>query len=741
MASDAAWLALHRHGSPLLPPALTSQEFETMLCRAGRWLVRGRLWLAAAACIVGAVAARAEALVSAGQAGPGGPSDAVLAEYFRQETAAIAAACLDGIRTRDDWERQRVDYRRQLLDMLGLDPLPQKTPLEPLVTGTVTRDEFVVENVHFQSLPGLHVTGNLFLPRGEARPAPAILYVCGHAPGRHEGLNVGGKTVYRHHGEWFARHGYVCLVVDTLQFGEIEGIHHGLYRYGRWWWQSRGYTPAGVETWNAIRAIDYLQSRPEVDGSRIGMTGRSGGGATTWWTAAVDERIRVAVPVAGITDLENHVVDGCIERHCDCMFFCNTRRWDFPAVAALVAPRPLLIGNTDRDGIFPLDGVVRVYERARRIYDLYGAGDEIGLSIGPGPHRDTQDLQVAAFRWFDQHLRGEPRVIEKAAVSLSGPGQLRVFADPPADEANTRIDERFVPPAAAAPPPADASAWARQREAWLTGLRDTVFRGWPADAGPLDVVRAWSADRDGVTLTAYDFTSQGPFRLRLHVAHRTGLTAPRRIVLDVLDREGWNRFLGLARIGFAAELGGAKAAVADEGASAEAFARLRRQLLENDWAVASFAPRGVGPTAWDERPSAQTHIRRRFYVLGQTLEGMQAYDVQRAIAAVRSLPAWGDPPLWLEGRGEMAGVAVYAAIFAPSVTGLELWNLPASHRDGPAFLGVQRVLDMPQAVTLAAERGPVVLHDPAGTDAAWEYPRAAAAVLGWGADRIRVARE
>ena len=116
-----------------------------------------------------------------------------------------------------------------------------------------------------------------------------------------------------------------------------------------WWWLNRGYTPAGVEAWNCMRALDYLETRPEVDGDKLGVTGRSGGGAYSWWIAAIDERIKGAVPVAGITDLQNHVVDGGVEGHCDCMFMVNTYRWDYPQVAALVAPRPLLIANTDSD--------------------------------------------------------------------------------------------------------------------------------------------------------------------------------------------------------------------------------------------------------------------------------------------------------------------------------------------------------------------------------------------------------
>ena len=211
-----------------------------------------------------------------------------------------------------------------------------------------------------------------------------------------------------------------------------------------WWWNARGYTSAGVEAWNCIRALDYLQSRPEVDPDRIGVTGRSGGGAYSWWIAALDERIKAAVPVAGITSLENHVVDGCVEGHCDCMYMVNTYRWDFPLLAALVAPRPLLISNTDKDRIFPLDGVVDVYTKARRIYELYGKSQNIGLQICEGPHKDTQQLRIPAFHWFNKFLKEEDPLIETVATKLFEPQELKVFKELPDDERNTKIQETFT---------------------------------------------------------------------------------------------------------------------------------------------------------------------------------------------------------------------------------------------------------------------------------------------------------
>ena len=280
----------------------------------------------------------ASAFSAAPQAAPS-RGDRMLAAYFEAETAALADACLADIHTPEQWNVRRETLRKQLLEMFGLEPLPERTELRAVVTGQVERDGVVVEKLHFQSRPHLYVTANLYLPQELKKPAPAILYVCGHSAVKQGGVSYGNKVAYQHHGVWFARHGFVCLVLDTLQLGEIAGVHHGTYREGMWWWLNRGYTPAGVEAWNCVRALDYLQSRKEVDPQQIGVTGRSGGGAYSWWIAAIDDRIRAAVPTAGITDLRNYVVNGCVEGHCDCMFFLNTYQWDYPAVAALVAPR------------------------------------------------------------------------------------------------------------------------------------------------------------------------------------------------------------------------------------------------------------------------------------------------------------------------------------------------------------------------------------------------------------------
>ncbi len=671
--------------------------------------------------------------VALGQQAKGpNPSDRLLTAYFQSETKKLQDQCLSDIKTLDDWKAKRPIYRQQLLEMLGLDPLPAKSPLHATTTGTVEHEQFTVENLHFQSLPGLYVTANLYLPKGLGKPAPAILYVCGHGAVKKDGVSYGCKVSYQHHGEWFARHGYVCLTIDTLELGEIEGIHHGTYRYNMWWWNCRGYTPAGVEAWNCVRALDYLETRREVDPNHLGVTGRSGGGAYSWWIAAIDERIKVAVPVAGITDLQNYVVDGCVEGHCDCMFFVNTYRWDYPLVAALVAPRPLLLSNSDKDTIFPLDGVLRVHEKARQIYRLYGAEKNLGLHITEGPHKDTQELQIHAFTWFDRFLKGQSSLIREPAEPLLQPEQLRVFAKLPTDEINTKIQETFVPLAAPPVVPQSSAEWAVLREGWMKALREKVFRGWPTEgeAGPLDVQQVFTAESGGVRLTAYDFSSQPNVRLRLFLVSPAGLDHPKHVTLNVLDEVGWKAWLSALRVRFEKRF---QDYALPEARPAD-FERLRWALEEGGSIAVCLCPRGVGPAAWTGDERKQTQIRRRFMLLGQTSDGMQVWDVRRALQALRQIDVVGGVNPEVSARSVMAGVALYASLFEPPIAGLDLTNLPATHREGPTLLNVLRYLDMPQAAALVAEQTNLTLHGPSASP--WQFPTSVAEKLGWGPERF-----
>lgn len=639
--------------------------------------------------------------------------DALLQEYFEREVSILEKAPLPSPASLTEWENTRKTWRGELADMLGLSPMPDRTPLHATKTGEVAADGFIVENLHFQSMPGLYVTANLYRPAKVDAPLPTILYVCGHSHMKaKDGGSLGNKTGYQHHGAWFARHGYVCLVIDTVQLGEIRGEHHGTYSKGRWWWMARGYTPAGVEAWAGIRALDYLETRPEVDKTRMGITGRSGGGAYSWWVAALDDRIAVVAPTAGITTLRNHVVDGAVEGHCDCMFQVNTRRWDYDKVAALIAPRPLLISNTDKDTIFPLDGVMTVYTRVRSLYKSLGSEAKIGLQIAEGPHKDTQPLNVGAFAWFERFLKGADSMalLDEPARKLLDPEALRVFKQLPTDELNTKIDQSFVKAATPPPVPTDATALATQSESWMKALREQVFAGWPAQ-GKVTLRPAGKAVRDQVAMEGYQFLSQEPWWLTLTILRRadSDAKAVERVVVHVADAATEVRFAEVETMFFPDLFPNAKSQFLES---------LKPDLLSGKTAVAIIYPRGTGATLWAGTEKQQTHRLRRFYLLGQTLDGMRVWDIRRAIAALRE--AGYSQPLHLRASGAMAGNTLYASLFEKDIASLELKALPASHATGPVYLNVLKHLDLPQAVAMATQRTKVRLESPNPQD--WEWP-------------------
>jgi hypothetical protein len=608
-------------------------------------------------------------VVAAGQAYA---ADSALLEYVKQRAAFNAAGPALEFKTPDEWLAKRNALRGELQRMLGLQPMPERGELCPKITGSVERNGVVVEKLHFQSSPGLYVTANFYRPKEVAGPLPTILYLCGHSRVVENGVSYGNKVGYQHHGAWFARNGYCCLMIDTIQLGEIEGLHHGTYKEGMWWWISRGYTPAGVEAWNAIRALDYLETREEVDRKRIGVTGRSGGGAYSWWVAALDDRPACFVPVAGITDLANHVVDGCIEGHCDCMYMVNRQGWDFGALACLAAPRPCLLANSDRDPIFPLDGVMRIHSQMRSVYRKLGAEEKLGLAISEGPHKDTQELQLASFRWFNRWLRDVDEPIAMVADKLFTPAELKVFDTLPTDAKNKTIHETFVPAAPAVDPPADLAGWNALRQSWLDRLRTEVFAAWPKQESSLEAKRL-NISFAGADRMTFDFTSEAGVRLRLTIAGAATAKEDAPIVLHVIgeDRKTYQD------------------RTAKEPPAGEIWAFVAPRGCDSDWSK--------------ENEKTRTHLPRRFVLVGTTIDEGRVWDVCRAVAALRE-SVGGKHPVVLAARGAAAGLAVYACLFSPGVSELLLQDLPASHREGPTFIGVLKVFDIPQALAMALPR-------------------------------------
>jgi dienelactone hydrolase len=603
--------------------------------------------------------------------------------YLAREAAALSARLNDDLASLATWQSKRPQYVEEYFYMLGLSPRPEKTPLKATVTGTLVGDGYVVDLLHYQSRPGLYVTANLYRPAQVAagRRLPAVLYVCGHS---NRGRN-GNKVAYQSHGIWFARHGYVCLVLDSLQLGEIAAYHHGTYNLGRWWWHSRGYTPAGVEAWNGIRGIDYLISRPDVDPERIAVTGISGGGAATFWIAAADERVKVAVPVSGMADLDSYIANRVINGHCDCMFLYNTFQWPWTRIAALVAPRPLLFVNSDNDRIFPMDANERIIARLERLYSLYGAGGLVDAVVSVGGHAYRQDIRQAAYWFINAHLKHDARPITDSEVDIVSEGRdpgpypippekLRVFptdADIPADQLNRTIDEHFVPLAQPSPPaPGQFDAW---RKSLLAELRRVSFAYFPQELPPAKPLSY-------VGLDGQRLESEPGIELRLRWPQPEQRDTAQRVLLVVLGE--------------------------DEAGTVPEWT----QGLAGEGEVLVLCEvRGIGATRWT-RKNPPNYVERSHALLGRTVDAGRVWDV---IAAARYLTgstasAGSAPPrpVRVAGRGSAALWAAYAAILAEEIAGAHLVAPPPSHQapGAPQLLNVLRVGDVPDLVGLIAPR-------------------------------------
>ncbi len=614
------------------------------------------------------------------------PGDEMIQAYLAREANKIHASFLTEVKSLDDWQSRRATYKREYFHMLGLWPMPEKTPLKATVTGTYKGDGYVVDMIHYQSRPRLYVTGNLYRPSEvkEGQRLPAVIYVCGHS---YQGRS-GNKTAYQSHGIWFARHGYLCLMLDSLQLGEIGALHHGTYRENRWWWHSRGYTPAGVECLNGMRGIDYLIGRADVDPERIAVTGISGGGAASFWIAAADERVKVAVPVSGMADLPSYVNNRVINGHCDCMFLYNTFQWPWTRIAALVAPRALLLTNSDHDRIFPMDANDRIINRLERTYSLYGRTDFVDAVVSIGGHAYRQDVRQAAFRFINMNLKDDPHVVRDSEVDLvtgSRPNReypipierLRVFpedSDLPEDERNTVIDEHFVPMARVAPPQkGEFDTW---KAGLLAELRRVTFGCFPERIPPAKL-----------------HGPDDPERVRIET--EPGIVVPLKYIATFKPTLSVQRIVLVVR---------------DPNAKVPVTAFMHRVYHAGD-VVYVCEPRGVGATRWTTK-NPPNYVERSHVLLGRTADTGRIRDVAAAARYLRGKYE-GKAPVVAIGEGASGVLAAYAALLEPDISAVVLGDPPTTHTDAtaPALLNVLRVCDVPEVLGMLAPRSVTIYAD------------------------------
>ncbi len=422
---------------------------------------------------------------------PGKVSDATnnIRHYLERVSGEITGNALRGIQSTDDWDKKRPEKQRQMERMLSLVDMPMEGPRPALnvqVTGVLQKEGYRIEKLYYESLPGLYVPANLYVPDDLPEKAPAILYLCGHARNQ--------KVHYQAHARKFAQLGFVCLIVETIQYGEVWGEHWGCYARGWFHWYSRGYTPAGVEVWNALRGFDLLEGREEVDAGNMGVTGISGGGAQAWFMAAVDTRVKAVAPVCGASTIEAQVTTRTLDGHCDCMMCINTWGWSIPEMGALIAPRPLLIAQADRDGLNKVESVRDIYQSLIRFYELYGAVENISYIETPGGHSYHPASRKMINAFFMDHLMDETVTPDEAGDVDESPGaqaseeELMVFVNGPlTDDITKTIQDSFIN-LPELPVLEDKEALIRHRDSVRAFLQNNTFNAFPQTSPDFDSV-------------------------------------------------------------------------------------------------------------------------------------------------------------------------------------------------------------------------------------------------------------
>ncbi|MDY3562415.1 hypothetical protein R5W23_003881 [Gemmata sp. JC673] len=339
-------------------------------------------------------------------------------------------------KTKEAWEARRTQLREQLLVATGLWPLPEKTPLNAVVHGTIDRGEYTIEKVYFASTPGHYVCGNLYRPaHGKSdEKRPGILFAHGHwADGRfHDAGEKAAKASVEGGGEpdmdrgrffmqalpaTLAKLGFVVFQYDMLGYADSTAIPHGAsFRDAEA--ELRLQSQMGLQTWNSVRALDFLAGLPDVDPKRLGMTGASGGGTQTFMLGAIDDRLACAFPAVMVSTA---MQGGCVCENCS-LLRVNTGNVE---IAALFAPKPMAFSCAND---WTKDFVRKGYPELEQLYKLYDAGDRVDakewLRYG---HQYNVHAREFMYYWMRNYLLGKEEKVKEPAFKPVPPKELSVF--------------------------------------------------------------------------------------------------------------------------------------------------------------------------------------------------------------------------------------------------------------------------------------------------------------------------
>jgi len=321
-----------------------------------------------------------------------------------------------GLKTREEFLDRQSQVRLKLERLMG--PLPAKTPLNARVTGVIKKDDYRVEKVLFESMPQYYVTAALFLPVPVKGKLPVVIYASGHS------ANGFRSEVYQHVIINLVKKGFAVLAFDPVGQGErwqyfnqdgsrqfrsstIEHSYPGVQCY------ISGYSPTRYFVWDAIRSIDYLVSRKEIDPQRIGMTGRSGGGTQVAYAAAMDDRILAAAPECFITNMK-YILKSIGPQDAEQNLYHQINEGlDHADLLEVRAPQPALMITTTRD-FFSIQGARETFREVKQFYSALDAADQIGMVEDDAEHASTKKNREAMYAFFQESLQnpGTPEDLE-----------------------------------------------------------------------------------------------------------------------------------------------------------------------------------------------------------------------------------------------------------------------------------------------------------------------------------------
>jgi len=550
------------------------------------------------------------------------------------------------IRTAEELLARQKFVKETFAQLVG--GFPERAPLNARRLGTLQREGYRVEKIFFESRPQFYVTANLYLPDGVFEPAPAILIPCGHA------REAKAYPEYQTLAQGLAKHGFVALVYDPLGQGERSQYWddvRGDSRIGFCCYEHEvagdqsllvGRNLASYRIWDGMRAIDYLCERDEVDTSRIGCTGCSGGGTLTTYLFALDERIAAAMPVCYVTSRDAWLATGMIADAEQVQDRAIELGIDHSDLCFAGAPRALRIGAADHD-FFPVEGTRKTFEEAKRMYALLDAEDRVDLCVVPGEHGYLPALREAAYQWFHLWLGNPGADPKEPPIHPEAAEELRCAPGGQVINLGSRTVFCFTRDAALElPPEVPAFATRGDAEDWQVETRERLrelLRVPPGPgAAPCDQHGSFFRGKTGIELLSFQ--------------SERGITIP--ALLFVPEKEG--KWPGIVY-------------VHEEGKEAEAGHLGTIQMLANEGnVVLAIDVRGIGESQSADNISRDYKLMGvegyHFYqygMLGRSLVGGRVHDVLRSVALLMERPEVNADQVSVVGEGLGGLLALFAA--------------------------------------------------------------------------------